>query len=169
MLYREQDILDWARDRGLLEVKNRTKQALKTATEVAELIEHSINGTDITDDIGDIYVTIVIQAYLNARTMQRCLTEQFEIPEDYFKGGDSTELLVELHLATSLMASETLDSAYDEYSSISEHIRSIYMIINEICDQKDLSFKACVDLAYNEIKGRTGKLVNGVFVKDEKH
>jgi len=35
------------------------------------------------------------------------------------------------------------------------------------CLQRGLDFEKCLESAYNEIKGRTGKVVDGVFVKDE--
>jgi len=34
--------------------------------------------------------------------------------------------------------------------------------------QMNLSVKECLGVAYNEIANRTGKTVNGVFIKDEK-
>lgn len=33
--------------------------------------------------------------------------------------------------------------------------------------QKGTNVQECLELAYNEIKGRTGKMVDGVFVKSE--
>ncbi len=33
--------------------------------------------------------------------------------------------------------------------------------------QKGTSVQECLELAYNEIKGRTGKMIDGVFVKSE--
>lgn len=32
--------------------------------------------------------------------------------------------------------------------------------------QNDLDFERCLDTAYDEIKGRTGKTINGTFIKD---
>lgn len=33
--------------------------------------------------------------------------------------------------------------------------------------QKGTNVQECLELAYNEIKGRTGKMIDGVFVKSE--
>ena len=33
--------------------------------------------------------------------------------------------------------------------------------------QKRTNLQECLEMAYDEIKGRTGKMVNGVFVKDD--
>jgi phosphoribosyl-ATP pyrophosphohydrolase len=35
-----------------------------------------------------------------------------------------------------------------------------------LAKQNDLDIQDCLEYAYNEIKGRTGKTVNGKFVKD---
>lgn len=35
------------------------------------------------------------------------------------------------------------------------------------CLQRELDIEECLSIAYNNIKNRTGKVVNGVFVKDE--
>lgn len=36
-----------------------------------------------------------------------------------------------------------------------------------LCAQKGWSFEECVSLAYDEIKDRKGKLIDGVFVKEK--
>ena len=36
-----------------------------------------------------------------------------------------------------------------------------------LCAQKGWSFEECVSLAYNEIKDRKGKLIDGVFLKEK--
>ena len=42
------------------------------------------------------------------------------------------------------------------------------VVVTLICVamQLDLDFKFCIEYAYNEIKDRKGKLVNGTFVKE---
>jgi phosphoribosyl-ATP pyrophosphohydrolase len=35
-----------------------------------------------------------------------------------------------------------------------------------LAEQNGLNFKGCLDHAYNVIKNRTGKTINGVFLKD---
>lgn len=36
-----------------------------------------------------------------------------------------------------------------------------------LCEQLGINFEDCVSMAYEEIKDRKGKLVNGTFVKEE--
>ncbi len=43
------------------------------------------------------------------------------------------------------------------------------VVVTLICisQQLNLDFNACLDYAYNEIKDRKGKLINGIFVKEQ--
>ena len=41
----------------------------------------------------------------------------------------------------------------------------MYVVMTILAMQKDVDIEDCINLAYNEIKGRTGETVNGVFVK----
>lgn len=45
-------------------------------------------------------------------------------------------------------------------------IGDMYVVMTNFCKQKGYSIESCVHAAYNEIKNRKGKMVNGVFVKD---
>ena len=46
-------------------------------------------------------------------------------------------------------------------------ISNIYNGLIVVADSQNLSLPRCIDLAYDEIKGRTGKMIDGVFVKNE--
>lgn len=46
-------------------------------------------------------------------------------------------------------------------------VGDIFVVLTVFCLQHRLDFQTCVDSAYNVIKDRTGKMQNGVFVKDE--
>lgn len=95
---RKNDIINWAKEKGILEKSNPTKQHEKTQEEVDELkkaIEEN-DREEIIDGIGDAIVTLVIQAELNG-----------------------------------------------------------------------LDVEECIESAYNVIKNRTGKMVDGIFVKDK--
>ena len=45
-------------------------------------------------------------------------------------------------------------------------IGQILIGINGICRNHDLYLFECIDVAYNEIKDRKGKTINGSFVKE---
>lgn len=46
-------------------------------------------------------------------------------------------------------------------------IGDIYVVLTILAQQMGLKIEKCVELAYNEIKNRKGKLVNGIFVKEK--
>jgi NTP pyrophosphatase (non-canonical NTP hydrolase) len=41
------------------------------------------------------------------------------------------------------------------------------VVLAVICTQLGISFEGCLEYAWNEIKDRKGKMVNGVFVKEQ--
>ena len=50
---------------------------------------------------------------------------------------------------------------------IIDSIGDVYVVLVILCMQLDLDIKDCIKAAYEEIKDRKGKLVNGLFVKEE--
>lgn len=46
-------------------------------------------------------------------------------------------------------------------------VGDILVVLTIYCQQKGWSISECFELAYNEIKNRKGKMVNGSFVKSE--
>ena len=55
----------------------------------------------------------------------------------------------------------------NDFSAEVDAVGDITVVLIGYCLQRGLDFTQCLESAYNEIKGRTGKIVNGVFVKDE--
>jgi predicted transcriptional regulator len=87
-------IADWANERNILEISNPMKQLEKTEEEVAELRSHTQELSEIVrvhsseqlkkkqvyairdlikDDIGDVIVTLSIQASMLGLTLSECL------------------------------------------------------------------------------------------------
>ena len=48
----------------------------------------------------------------------------------------------------------------------SEAIGDIIVVLINIATRNNLTLEQCLEVAYNDIKHRTGKMVGGVFVKD---
>ena len=73
-------IYRWARDRGIFSKGTIEGQAIKTLEEVKELID-AIDAKDeaaMKDAIGDIYVTIFIQAVMNRWSIDECVKHAVE-------------------------------------------------------------------------------------------
>lgn len=49
---------------------------------------------------------------------------------------------------------------------ISDSIGDVYVVLTILSMQMDLDIKDCIDEAWNEIKDRKGKMIDGVFVKE---
>ena len=50
---------------------------------------------------------------------------------------------------------------------IKDSIGDIVVTLVSLCETMDIDFNECVHAAYDEIKDRRGKLVDGVFIKEE--
>lgn len=49
---------------------------------------------------------------------------------------------------------------------ISDDVGDIIVVLINLCERNGLSLTHCMNVAYNDIKYRTGKMVDGIFVKD---
>lgn len=80
---REQDILDWAVKRQIIrtdgspKLSSRIKQFQKTYEEQGELLSAIASGDqgEACDAIGDVIVTLIIQAAMWGLTMDECLEQ----------------------------------------------------------------------------------------------
>lgn len=50
---------------------------------------------------------------------------------------------------------------------ITDDIGDMIVVLVNIAERNDLSLKDCLSRAWNDIKDRKGRMVDGVFVKDE--
>lgn len=57
--------------------------------------------------------------------------------------------------------------ARSDMNEVKDGIGDVLVVLIGLSMQLDTSVTECLEIAYNEIKGRTGKTVNGVFVKEE--
>jgi NTP pyrophosphatase (non-canonical NTP hydrolase) len=93
----KENVINWAKDKGLIKPENSSKQFIKTVEELGEVASALAKGNKeaFIDGIGDVVVTLIILA-----------------------------------------------------------------------EQNGLDIEDCLEHAWNEIKDRTGKTVNGVFIKN---
>lgn len=79
------------------------------------------------------------------------------------ENGDGLGQLQKLHEEVYELAEARI---VNDFSAEVDAIGDITVVLIGYCLQRGLDFEQCLEAAYNEIKDRTGKLVNGVFVKD---
>ena len=99
--------------------------------------------------------------------MNKTLDELVPLVNDWFQDrnlafGDGLGQLQKLHEEVYELAEARI---VNDFSAEVDAIGDTCVLIC-YCLQRGLTLEQCLESAYNEIKDRTGKLVNGVFVKD---
>ena len=153
----------WGKDRGLDKKATVEAQMIKTAEEMAELIIGlSKDDKDkIIDSIGDVYVTLVVGNLIQGKADFEKAFKRAEVDSKntvrHYGDPDKTEQIINLMIATK----EVLTLGYTTYT-----ISLMLMNIMIVAGGNQLSFKNCVESAYEEIKGRKGRIIDGTFVKE---
>ena len=150
----------WADKKGILEHGKPIKQLLKTLEEITELhtaIEDD-NLEEIIDAIGDVVVTLIIYAKMKSITLfpngSEELSDSKGTAQDPYFLLDNCNKLMQLEKFTN-------DSIEKYYT-----VQMILFLLNQIANRFALKVWECFHSAYKVISGRTGKVVNGTFVKD---
>lgn len=142
-------IIKWAQEKGILVHSNPQRQLLKTHEEIGELLK-AIQDNDleeIKDAIGDIIVTLIIYCKL-ANTSFR------------FREFEANTMPVSVNVYILLKEFANL------YSENIFCLTTINKKLTSIAHRYELTLHECLESAYNVIKNRTGKMINGTFVKD---
>ena len=163
-------IQEWAKERCIFKKSTPIDQLLKTHEEVGELIKACYDNDKpaIQDAIGDVMVTLINYCYFMK------IDAWIQINDVLNIGDETKEDKVILSLYTlrelsSLMNSTfiTMGRTYEEQSkTIFFNFSYIIYYLNNIAILENTTLEECLNLAYNEIKNRTGKMINGKFVKD---
>lgn len=77
----EKLVIEWAEEKKILQKATTIAQARKTEEEVQELIEAIIKNDEpeIIDALGDILVTIIIQAKMQGYSLESCLESAYNV------------------------------------------------------------------------------------------
>lgn len=160
------NIEQWAEDRNLIEGSTPQKQFIKLMEEFGELCAGiARNDKDkIKDSIGDCSVVVIILTkQLNANNL------------GFITAYKAADFSTENSEIICLRASGVLGNAssYLMYMTSSESkyrladvlLRFIFYI-SKIALNFELNLESCLNSAYNEIKDRKGRMIDGVFVKE---
>jgi hypothetical protein len=136
-------ILGWAKERNITGEECIPMQRLKLIEEVGELANAIVKNKkeEQIDAIGDVFVVLTILA--------EQYKEKFFIDLRYENEYENNELADLLSLII-----------YHEHFIVFE-------VFLELCRRLELDILDCVSSAWNEIKDRKGKTLNGVFLKNE--
>ncbi len=91
-----------------------------------------------------------IREWSNERNITRGATKHAQI----------TKLMEEMGEMSSAITRGSVDQIKDE-------IGDCVVVLTIIAAQHDLSIEDCIKVAYNKIKDRKGKIVNGIYIKEQ--
>ena len=143
-------IIEWAREKNLLFKENAPKQRLKLIEECGELAS-AILKNDVKlqkDAIGDIFVVLVILSEQIDYDIN--LNKKLRVIEGFAKDS-SIEIIIE-------------SSFQDDCGNI--YIDRSIDFLEFTSKLLNLDLTECANIAWNEIKDRKGKTVNGTFIKE---
>ena len=109
----------------------------------------SVSGKEKEEETGDISTTELIKKWATERDLMF---------------GKPTAQMVKLMEEVGELANGINK---DREGQIIDSIGDIYVVLVILCMQLDLDINDCIKAAYDEIKDRKGKMVNGLFVKEE--
>lgn len=151
------NVQQWSIDRGLDKADSK-KQLLKLYEEFGELASGLAKGNKevVKDSIGDVVVVLIILAQQQGIRQ----ISDFCVIFDHLSTNDLMPRASELIGLISLRMRRTKDE-------IEEPFVRLILYLRTIAKYENLKFEDCLLQAWNEIKDRKGKLVDGVWVKEE--
>lgn len=169
-------IIDWADERGLNKVEILPMQLEKSREENAELTQaitkYELGNKDaiveIKDAIGDIYVTLVV-----AFKLLKPRDTVYYTFKSIVLWHSKDELETDWTCFSGLLRKmdNNLYETFIKEEKVDEELFGMMItsvnLIDGIAKKYNLELVECVDYAYNEIKNRTGKMIDGSFVKDK--
>lgn len=145
----EEKIITWAEDKGIMESSSPLKQLTKTFEEATELIVSLVNKdpAEIIDAIGDVNVTLIILNKLSEVKV-----------EDGSLGNSKVFFMLNWLVEIFKKVCQNKEVRID--------IVRAQEALGYVAKENGLTLDQCTQAAYDIISKRSGKMENGVFVKD---
>ena len=161
-------IQEWAKERGIFDKSTPFDQLLKTHEEVGELIKACYDNDKpaIQDAIGDVLVTLINYCHFIDLDV---IKEIKEAVETSILEPDIISDVIYVYNSLGRLIGINMRNDCKKLSEPSEiRVFSIASSLNRIALLENTTLEEFLNIAYNEIKNRTGKMINGKFVKDER-
>ena len=161
-------IHQWAKERGIFDKSTPLDQLLKIHEEVGELIKACYDNDllAIQDAIGDTMICLINYCHFIDLDVIKYINQAVDLS---VTGRYSISYAMNAHNALGRLISLYV---WNEDKEISEpsglRVFSILHYLNGIAHLKYNTLEECLNVAYNEIKDRKGKIINGKFIKYEK-
>ncbi|HEN7824083.1 phosphoribosyl-ATP diphosphatase [Streptococcus agalactiae] len=152
------------------------KQMQKLNEEWGELNAGKATGdtAKLYDSIGDVFVVLIILSQqMKFEKIERLIDPTVNGFGYYPKNEVTTDLLLLYGVKEiGMIANRMIDLIHNPgiintRTAIQFHIRNLTSILYKVAINEDTDIKYCLQLAWDEIKNRQGKMIDGVFVKDE--
>lgn len=153
----------WFIARGI-EQGDVNKQGLKLIEEMGELVSGYLKNKEdvIKDSIGDVAVVVIGYAMMAGVNPEFIF---FDRKEDYLPDFGGVTAWIWMITDSAFQAKVAQDLGIE--TSLKANLQNIICYLDLICRELGYDFTECFDSAYNEIKDRKGRWVNGSFVKEE--
>lgn len=160
-------IEQWADDRNLIHGSTPQKQFIKLMEEFGELCGGIAknNPEVIKDSLGDCgIVLLILSKQFNRKIDFEYAINNFSIKGEYYE--EHYILDFSIHISDLAYAIAHRESRLASLN-IDKYLLRVFGSILAIANFKKLDFIQCLKFAYSQIKNRKGKMINGVFVKEE--
>ena len=160
-------IQEWAKERKIYEQLTPFDELLKTHEEVGELIKACYDNDKpaIQDAIGDVLVTLINLCHFveenPAMLINKYPFKRNESEKSLHTALIINKLILELMWSVSKYECSARAEVFFKIPLIAQKLHIIAKIHNTTLEE-------CLNIAYNEIKNRTGRIINRKFIKDEK-
>jgi len=151
-------IHQWGVDRNIIGTGGTVQgQLYKLFEEFGELSKALAkkDKAGIVDGIGDVAVVAVMIAGLLGTEVQKLVDDSH-----YW------ERLEHTHSEMSSSLAWISRAALEGNPEIIRYFENLFEELSQLANQEGLTFEACLEAAWNEIKDRKGIMFNGVFVKE---
>ena len=190
------DVLSWAKDKDLLHSENADKQFMKFVEEVfefktemdnwaknvemCEAIDYPFENTDfdfrnLKLEMGDVFVTLIILCKQLGIDSKECIDIPYEkiskikvstriVSKQFMKFVEQVlDFKTELDMFE--YGGEILKPVNLEH--VKDEMGDIFVTLIILCEQIGIDPEECLSMAYEKIKNRSGKTINGQFIKED--
>ena len=165
-------IQEWAKEREIYEQLTPFDELLKTHEEVGELIKacYDDDPLAIQDAIGDTMICLINYCYFvfkNKDYAIEIINARYMF--DSFEGSTTINHLAYITKMLIILFNEEflLQENSNHTRNVFFRLSHISQLIEKIAQDNNTTIEECLNIAYNEIKNRTGRIINRKFVKDE--
>lgn len=163
----------WAQDRNLIEGSTFAKQSGKLFEEVGEMALHINKGADkeggdVPDDIGDVTVVLTIMCAQAGVDVEKYIGVDQQNPNAANMDKNGLLTVLNMGLAAFAMAqfSENQTELQESVETSEKILCDIFIVLEEMASRYGTNLRGCLEISYNEIKDRKGRMIDGVFVKE---